>query len=162
MPKSAHPGAKKALQEIWNAENKDVARKAVKAFAKAYGAKFPKAVAKVTDNEEELLAFYDYPAEHWAHLRTTNPNRIDVRHRTAPDQGDQGPGVAGRRDRDGVQARRVRPAPLAGRERAPPGRPRAGRSLLRTRSARRTPPRLTQPEPPQLIDCSGIYASPGR
>ncbi|MGH3217856.1 MAG: IS256 family transposase [Streptosporangiaceae bacterium] len=73
LPKSAHPGAKKALAEIWNAEDKDHARAAVKAFAAAYGAKFPKAAAKITEDEEELLAFYDYPAEHWVHLRTTNP-----------------------------------------------------------------------------------------
>ena len=73
MPKSAHPGAKKALAEIWNAEDKDHARAAVKAFGAGYGAKFPKAVAKITGDEEELLAFYDYPAEHWIHLRTTNP-----------------------------------------------------------------------------------------
>jgi transposase-like protein len=45
----------------------------VKAFQAAYGAKFPKAVAKITDDVEQLLAFYDYPAEHWVHLRTTNP-----------------------------------------------------------------------------------------
>jgi transposase-like protein len=73
LPKSAHPGAKKALAEIWNAEDKDHARTAVKAFAAAHGAKFPKAAAKITDDEDELLAFYDYPAEHWIHLRTTNP-----------------------------------------------------------------------------------------
>jgi putative transposase len=73
LPKSAHPGARKALAEIWNAEDKDHARTAVKAFAAAYGAKFPKASAKITQDEEELLAFYDYPAEHWVHLRTTNP-----------------------------------------------------------------------------------------
>src|SRR5437868_5877566 len=73
LPKSAHPGAKMALAEIWNAEDKDHARTAVKAFAAAYGAKFPKAAAKITEDEEELLAFYDYPAEHWVHLRTTNP-----------------------------------------------------------------------------------------
>ena len=42
-------------------------------FTAAYGAKFPKAVAKITDDLDELLAFYDYPAEHWVHLRTTNP-----------------------------------------------------------------------------------------
>ena len=42
-------------------------------FAAAYGAKFPKAAAKITDDQDELLAFYDYPAEHWVHLRTTNP-----------------------------------------------------------------------------------------
>ena len=73
LPKSAHPGAKKALAEIWNAEDKEHARAAVKEFAAAYGAKFPKAAAKITGDEEELLAFYDYPAEHWVHLRTTNP-----------------------------------------------------------------------------------------
>ena len=73
LPKSAHPAAKKALAEIWGAEDKDHARAAVKAFKAAYGAKFPKAVAKVTDDLDELLGFYDYPAGHWVHLRTTNP-----------------------------------------------------------------------------------------
>src|SRR5919109_3402014 len=73
LPKSAHPAAKKALAEIWNAEDKQHARDAVKAFDAAYGAKFPKAVAKITDDVDELLAFYDYPAEQWLHLRTTNP-----------------------------------------------------------------------------------------
>jgi transposase-like protein len=73
LPKSAHPGAKKALAEIWGAEDKDHARAAVKAFAAAYGLKFPKAVAKITDDQAELLAFYDCPCEHWVHLRTTNP-----------------------------------------------------------------------------------------
>jgi transposase-like protein len=73
LPKSAHPGAKKALAEIWNAEDRDHARRAVAAFKLAYGAKFPKAVAKITDDLAELLRFYDYPAEHWIHLRTTNP-----------------------------------------------------------------------------------------
>ncbi len=73
LPRSAHPGAKKALAEIWGAEDKDHAQTAVKAFEAAYGAKFPKAAAKITDDLEELLAFYDYPCEHWVHLRTTNP-----------------------------------------------------------------------------------------
>src|ERR1700758_2851941 len=73
LPKSAHPGAKKALAEIWNAEDKSRALDAVKAFEAAYGAKFPKAVAKITDDPDQLLAFYDFPAEHWVHLRTTNP-----------------------------------------------------------------------------------------
>jgi transposase-like protein len=85
LPKSAHPGARKALAEIWGAEDKQHARAAVKAFEDAYGAKFPKAVAKITDDLEELLAFYDYPAEHWVHLRTTNPIEstfATVRHRT--------------------------------------------------------------------------------
>ncbi|GGW04660.1 MULTISPECIES: IS256 family transposase [Streptomyces] len=73
LPKSAQPGAKKALQEIYNAEDRDHAEKAVKDFERAYGAKWPKAVKKITDDADELLAFYDLPAEHWVHLRTTNP-----------------------------------------------------------------------------------------
>ena len=73
LPTSAQPGAKRALAEIWNAEDKRHALDAVTAFDAAYGAKFPKATAKITEDVEELLAFYDYPAEHWIHLRTTNP-----------------------------------------------------------------------------------------
>ncbi|MFF5506496.1 IS256 family transposase [Streptomyces roseolus] len=73
LPKSAQPGATKAMQEICNAEDRSHAEKAIEAFAKTYGAKWPKAVAKITDDAEELLAFYDFPAEHWIHLRTTNP-----------------------------------------------------------------------------------------
>jgi transposase-like protein len=85
LPKSAHPGAKKALAEIWNAEDRDYARRAAAAFKLAYGAKFGKAVAKITDDLDELLRFYDYPAEHWIHLRTTNPIEstfATVRHRS--------------------------------------------------------------------------------
>jgi hypothetical protein len=73
MVKSAQPVAKRAVQDIYNAEDKDQARKAVAAFARQYGAKYPKAVKKITDDEDELLAFIDFPAEHWIHLRTTNP-----------------------------------------------------------------------------------------
>jgi putative transposase len=90
LPKSAHPGAKKALAEIWNAEDRDHARRAAAAFKLAYGAKFGKAVVKVTDDLDELLRFYDYPAEHWIHLRTTNPIEstfATVRHRTKVTKG---------------------------------------------------------------------------
>jgi transposase-like protein len=85
LPKSARPAAKKALAEIWGAEDKSHALAAVKVFTELFGAKFPKAVAKMTDDLDELLAFYDYPAEHWIHLRTTNPIEstfATVRHRT--------------------------------------------------------------------------------
>jgi transposase-like protein len=85
LPKSAHPGAKKALAEIWGAEDKPHALAAFTAFEAAYGVKSPKATAKVTDDRDQLLAFYDYPAEHWVHLRTTNPIEstfATVRHRT--------------------------------------------------------------------------------
>jgi transposase-like protein len=99
LPRSAHPGAKKALAEIWGAEDKEHALAAVKAFEAAYGAKFPKAVAKITGNLDELLAFYDYPAEHWVHLRTTNPIEstfATVRHRTKVTKGpgSRGAGLA--------------------------------------------------------------------
>lgn len=73
LPKSAQPAAKKAIQDIYNAEDREHAAAAVKTFAKQYSAKFPKAVKKIVDDEDELLAFYDFPAEHWIHLRTTNP-----------------------------------------------------------------------------------------
>jgi putative transposase len=90
LPKSAHPGAKRALAEIWNAEDRDHARRAVAAFKLGYGAKFGKAVSKVTDDLDQLLAFYDFPAEHWVHLRTTNPIEstfATVRHRTKVTKG---------------------------------------------------------------------------
>jgi transposase-like protein len=90
LPKSAHPGAKKALAEIWNAEDRRHALDAVAAFQAAYGAKFPKAVAKITGDVEVLLAFYDYPTQHWIHLRTTNPIEstfATVRHRTKVTKG---------------------------------------------------------------------------
>jgi transposase-like protein len=73
LPKSAHPGAKAALAEIYNAEDREHALKAAKAFEDLYAAKWPKAAAKISDHLDVLLAFYDYPAEHWIHLRTTNP-----------------------------------------------------------------------------------------
>lgn len=73
LPKSVHARAKKAIKEVTEAENKAEAKKAVKEFAKELGTKWPKAVAKIVQDEEALLAYYDYPAEHWRHLRTTNP-----------------------------------------------------------------------------------------
>jgi transposase-like protein len=85
LPRSAHPGAKKALAEIWNAEDRRQALDAARSFEAAYGAKFGKAVAKIVDDLDQLLAFYDFPAEHWIHLRTTNPIEstfATVRHRT--------------------------------------------------------------------------------
>jgi putative transposase len=73
LPKSAQPTAKQMLAEIHTAEDKDDARKAVARFEAEYKAKFPNAVEKITDDVERLLAFYDLPAEHWIHLKTTNP-----------------------------------------------------------------------------------------
>jgi putative transposase len=73
LPKSVQRRAKGAIKEISCAENKIEASKAIEAFAKEFGAKWPKALSKIASEKEQLLAFYDYPAEHWRHLRTTNP-----------------------------------------------------------------------------------------
>jgi putative transposase len=73
LPKSVHAGARRALNEIIGAEDRAHAERAIGALVADYGAKWPKAVAKVVDDREALLCFFDYPAEHWLHLRTTNP-----------------------------------------------------------------------------------------
>jgi hypothetical protein len=73
LPKSVHTGARRALNEIAQGEDRAAAERAIGALVGDYGAKWPKAVAKITDDREALLTFYDYPAEHWIHLRTTNP-----------------------------------------------------------------------------------------
>jgi len=73
LPKSQQPQAKSALHEIYLAQTKDDAHKAFNRFIKAYAAKYPKAVECLSKDQEALLAFYDFPAEHWAHIRTTNP-----------------------------------------------------------------------------------------
>jgi transposase-like protein len=73
MPKSVHGGVRRALAEIRDAEDRDHAQAAIQAFRRDYGSKWPKAVAKVADDAEALLTFYDFPAEHWLHLKTTNP-----------------------------------------------------------------------------------------
>lgn len=99
LPKSAHPGAIKAMQEIYNAEDKSHAIKAADAFADQYGTKWPKAVAKIIDDLDVLLAFYDYPAEHWVHLRTTNPIEstfatVRLRQRVTKGPGSRAAGIA--------------------------------------------------------------------
>jgi transposase-like protein len=73
LPKSVQAGARRALNEIIQAEDRAHAERAIQGFAADYGAKWPKAVAKVVDDAEALLCFFDFPAEHWLHLRTTNP-----------------------------------------------------------------------------------------
>lgn len=99
LPKSVQPAAKKALAEIYNAEDKTRARAAAKAFAAEFGIKWPKAAAKITDDLDVLLAFYDYPAEHWVHLRTTNPIEstfatVRLRQRVTKGPGSRAAGVA--------------------------------------------------------------------
>jgi len=73
MPRSQHVSAKAMLHEIWMAASKAEALKAMGQFAATFQAKYPKAVECLLKDQEELLAFYDFPAEHWQHLRTSNP-----------------------------------------------------------------------------------------
>lgn len=73
LPKGAQKQAKQRLHEIWMAEARGDAGKAFDYFLSAYRAKYPKAAECLAKDREELLAFYDFPAEHWKHIRTTNP-----------------------------------------------------------------------------------------
>ncbi len=85
LPKGAQAKAKKALQEIWMAEDRASAHKAFDHFVQVYQAKYPKAATCLEKDREALLAFYDFPAEHWVHIRTTNPIEsafATIRHRT--------------------------------------------------------------------------------
>src|SRR3989441_1867483 len=72
LPQSLQSKAKAALHEIMNAEHKEAAEAAVDRFQETYGAKYPKAVEKLLKDREELLSHFDFPAEHWIHLRSTN------------------------------------------------------------------------------------------
>ena len=69
LPKSVQLAARRALAEIRDAEDRAHAEAAIKAFATEFGAKWPKAVAKITDKPDALLCFFDFPAEHWLHLK---------------------------------------------------------------------------------------------
>ena len=90
LPKSLHAKAKRALQEIWMAETKKDAATAFETFAETCGVKYEKAVDCLKKDREPMLAFYDFPAEHWKHLRTTNPiesSFATIRHRTIRSKG---------------------------------------------------------------------------
>lgn len=90
LPKSQQTKATKDLQAIWMAATRSDANQAFKAFCNKYGSVYPKASERLQKDKEALLAFYDFPAEHWAHLRTTNPIEstfATVRHRTKKSKG---------------------------------------------------------------------------
>jgi putative transposase len=85
LPKSVQPAAKADLREIWNAPDRTTAETAIATFTEKYGAKYEKAVSCLVKDRDTLLTFYDFPAEHWDHLRTSNPIEsvfATVRHRT--------------------------------------------------------------------------------
>jgi putative transposase len=73
LPKRIQSRAKEVLHAIWMAETREAAGQAFELFLETYGAKYPKACECLAKDREELLVFYDFPAEHWMHLRTTNP-----------------------------------------------------------------------------------------
>ncbi len=92
MPKSVQPRAKANLHEIWQAETRDDAETAFDHFLEKYDAKYPGACVRLRKDRDVLLAFYDFPAEHWMHLRTTNPIEstfatIRLRHRKTKGNG---------------------------------------------------------------------------
>ena len=90
LPRSVQPAAKQDLREIWQAPDRAAAETAIATFAEKYTAKYGKAAACLTKGREALLCFYDFPAEHWDHLRTSNPIEsvfATVRHRTVRTKG---------------------------------------------------------------------------
>jgi putative transposase len=103
LPRRAQPAARQALAAIRDAADRQHAEAALGRFADLFGLTYPKAVAKVADDAEQLLAFHDFPAEHWLHLKTSNPIEstfASVRLRTKVTKGPQPRGRTG----DGVQA----------------------------------------------------------
>ena len=90
MPKSLQAGTKGQLHDIWMTETRVEAEKAFDFFVDAYGVKYPKAVERLVKDRDRLLAFYDFPTEHWKHIRTTNPIEstfATVRQRTVKTKG---------------------------------------------------------------------------
>jgi len=131
LPKSAQPTARRMLAEIRDAEDRDHAVRAVDAFAHEFGARWPKAVAKVIDDTESLLAFFDLPAEHWTHLKTTNPIEstfatVRLRTRVTKGPGSRAAGLA-----MAFKLIEVGSGPVAGGQRTPPRRPRPCRRHVR-------------------------------
>lgn len=90
LPKTVQPKAKRALHDIWQAPTREDAEAAFDAFVETYESKYPKAVTTLVKDREVLMTFYDFPATHWQHLRTTNPIEstfATIRHRTARAKG---------------------------------------------------------------------------
>jgi transposase-like protein len=73
LPKAVQPKVKGAIHDIWMASTREEANKAFDSILERFGAKYPKAMECLEKDREELLAFYDFPAEHWVHIRTSNP-----------------------------------------------------------------------------------------
>ena len=92
LPKRLQPTAKEQLHQIWMAPTRSAAEQAFDTFLETYRAKYPKAVECLQKDRDVLLTFYDFPAEHWIHLRTTNPIEstfatVRLRHRKTKGNG---------------------------------------------------------------------------
>ena len=99
LPASVQAGGRKALAEIRDAPDRQHAEQAIGALVRDYGVKWPKAVAKITDDAEALLCFFDFPAEHWPHLKTSNPiestfSSVRLRTRVTKGRGSKAAGLA--------------------------------------------------------------------
>ena len=151
LPKSAHPGAKKALAEIWGAEDKEHALDAVKAFEAAYGAKFPKAAAKITD---DLASCWRSTTTRPSTGSTCGPRTPSNVRSPRSGTGPRSPRgrLPGRRAGHGVQAHRVRPGPLARGQRTPPRRPGPRRRPSPAASSSNDPAR----KPPKRSSSTGL------
>ncbi len=134
LPKSVQPAAQADLREIWSAPDRATAETAITTFAEKYAAKYDKAATCLVKDRDALLTFCDFPAEHWDHLRTSNPIEsvfATVRHRTVRTKGALS---QGHRPAHGVQARHRRRQDMAqaeGREPVAQGRP--GRHIPKRR-----------------------------
>ena len=111
LAKSRQRAAKAALHDIWMADGRAEAERAMNTFAAKYDAKYPQAVACLTKDRDALLAFYDFPAEHWRHIRTTNRKRL--RYRPPPHRAHQGLLVSRDNSGHGLQADHHRQQDLA-------------------------------------------------
>ena len=90
LPKPVQPAAKADVREVWMAPDRATAEASIVTFTEKYGAEYEKAAPCLLKDRNALLTFYDFPAEHWDHLRTSNPIEIvfsTVRHRTARTKG---------------------------------------------------------------------------
>jgi putative transposase len=97
VPRAVQATMKVALREIHGAETRSAAEAAIETFAEKYGTKYARAVECLTKDRDALLTFYDFPAEHWDHLRTSNPIEsvfATVRHRTVRTKGSLSPSTA--------------------------------------------------------------------
>lgn len=149
-PRCRSPRTREQRRPWWrsgSAEDKKHAQAAVPAFADLYGTKGPKAVAKITDDEDELLrSTTSRPSAGSTCARPTPLSQTCGG--TSPDEGDEGSWIEGRRDRDGIQADRSRAGTLARRDRAPPGRPVRAVAESKAASLSNETPNSRPPRPP--------------